>query len=99
MKYTALLPLVLLAGLFAQTPRQKSPEDLTLPNGKKWNDAIVEADHIDNIRDSRALAELAAEIRDDFEKSDKFVLPLKTLRKVEDAEKLLKNLRGRLRRN
>jgi hypothetical protein len=99
MKYTALLPLVLLAVLSAQTRRPKEPEDVTLPNGKKWSDAIAEAEHADNIKDSRVLAQLSAEIRDDFEKGDKFVLPLKTLRKLDDAEKLVKTLRGRLRKN
>lgn len=99
MKYLSLLPLVLLTGLFAQTARQKSPDDVTLPSGKKWNDAIAEADYNSNVRDARALADLSVEIRDDFEKSGKFVLPLKTLRKIEDADKLLKALRGRLRRN
>jgi hypothetical protein len=98
MKYAAMLSLVLAAS-FAQSSRSKAPEDATLPNGKRWSDAIAEADYKDNLRDSRALAQLSAEIRDDIEASDKFVLSLKTLRKVEEAEKLVKDLRGRMRKN
>jgi hypothetical protein len=99
MKYAALLSLFLIACAFAQSRRQKSPDEINLPNGRKWNDAIVEAEHAANIKDARALAQLSTEIRDDIEASDKFVLSLQTLRKVEDAEKLLKNLRGRMRKN
>jgi hypothetical protein len=99
MKYTALLSLVFLAGSFGQAPPSKAPEDATLPNGKRWADVIAEADYKDNVRDSRALANLTAQIRDDIEASDKFVLSLKTLRKVEDAEKLLKDMRARMRKN
>jgi hypothetical protein len=99
MKYPMLLSLVLLVQTFAQQPRQKSPNDISLPNGRKWNDAIVEAEHEANIKDARALAILTADIRDSIETGDKFVLSLQTLRKVEDAEKLLKHLRGRMRKN
>ena len=39
------------------------------------------------------------EIRDEIGASDKFVLSLKTLRKLEDAEKLVKDMRNRMRKN
>ena len=98
MKYAALLSLVL-AGSFAQSSKSKAPEDATLPNGRRWSEAIAEADYKDNVRDSRALADLSAEIRDEIGVSDKFVLSLKTLRKLEDAEKLVKDMRNRMRKN
>ncbi len=98
MKYAVLLSLVL-AGSFAQSSRSKGPEDATLPNGKRWGDVIAEADYKDNLRDARQLEQLATEIRADIEASDKFVLSLKTLRKVEEAEKLTKDLRTRMRKN
>jgi hypothetical protein len=100
MKYSALSLLVLLASLSAQTPRRsKEPEDINLPNGRKWSDVIAEADHAGNMKDARALAQLTAEIRDDIEAGGKFVLSVKTLRKLDDAEKLVKSLRGRLNKN
>lgn len=96
MKYTALLLLVSLC--FAQT-RPKSPEETRLPNGRVWSDVIAAADHEKNLRDSQRLADLFAEIRNEIEEADKFVLPLRTLKKIEDAEKLVKDLKGRLRKN
>jgi hypothetical protein len=100
MKYLAMLLLAFLAILPAQTPQSaKAPEDATLPNGKRWGDVIAEADYKDNLRDARALADLTAGIRDEIQASDKFVLSLKTLRKIEEAEKLLKDLRTRMRKN
>lgn len=99
MKYAAVFLLAFLVGSFAQAPLPKSPEDITLPNGKRWNDVIAEADYKRNVKDARELATMTAEIRDEIEASDKFVLSLKTLRKVEDAEKLMKDLRARLRKN
>jgi hypothetical protein len=99
MKYVPLFLLVVLVGSQAQTSRQKSPEEIRLPNGRTWNDVIAQADHESNLKDAQALAHLTAEIRDDIERGDKFVLSLKTLRKVEAAEKLLKDLRARMRKN
>ncbi|MEP6961324.1 MAG: hypothetical protein ABI995_04560 [Acidobacteriota bacterium] len=98
MKYLALLLLVCLPILWAQS-KQTDPEDLKLPNGKSWNDAIAKADHEKNLRDARELARLSTEIRDELEDGGSLVLSLKTLKKVEDAEKIVKDLRVRLRRN
>ena len=99
MKYAALLLLVSFTGSFAQTFPQNQPEDIKLPNGKSWSDAIAQADHERNLKDAQNLAKLTAEIQDDIEHGDKFVLSLKTLRKVEEAEKMLKDLRNRMRKN
>ncbi|MEO5923620.1 MAG: hypothetical protein ABIR70_07315 [Bryobacteraceae bacterium] len=99
MKYVAMFLLVFLAGSFAQIVPSKPSEDVLLPNGRRWNDAIAEADYRSNLKDARALADLTASIRDEIEASDKFVLSLKTLRKVDDAEKLIKSLRTRMGKN
>jgi len=99
MKYPVLLLLVSFAASFAQSPESKSPQDIKLPNGKRWSDVIAQADHEHNIKDSRELARLTEEIRDAIEKGDKFILSVKTLNKIEDAEKLLKTLKGRMRKN
>ena len=99
MKYAVLLLLVSFVVSFAQAPSQKGPEEITLPNGKKWSDAIAEADHQSDVKDARALAALTVEIRDDIEAGDKFVLSLKTLRKIDDADKILKKLGARMRKN
>ena len=100
MKYTVPVLLTMgLAGLWAQAPRQNSPENIRLPNGKVWSDVIARADHEKNLADAREIAQMTADIRDEIEAGDAFVLPLKTLKKIEAAEKRLKNLRTRMGRN
>jgi hypothetical protein len=98
MKYAVLFSLVL-AGAFAQNPAPVSPENINLPNGRKWSDVIAQADHDRNLKDARDLAQLTAEIQEDIENGDKFVLSVKTLQKLEEAEKRVKDLKKRMRKN
>ena len=100
MRYIALLVLLSLSGAYSQSTRRDSDDDdIKLPNGKSWNDAIAKADYERNLKDARELARLSAEIRDELENSAAFVLSLKTLKKVEDAEKLAKSLHSRMNKN
>jgi hypothetical protein len=73
--------------------------DIKLPSGKSQSDEIVRADHKRNIEDSAKLAVLSEELRDELAASESFVVSVKTIRKVEEIEKLAKNIRGRLKRN
>jgi hypothetical protein len=75
------------------------PRDLKLPNGKSQRDEIVKADYKKNLQDAATLVELSREIRDDLQQSDAYIVPLKTVKKLEDLEKLSRNIRGRLKRN
>ncbi len=72
--------------------------DVKLPSGKSQRDEILKADHERNIEEAKALAKLTDEIRADIEKSDRFILPAATLKKLDEAEKLVKKIRTRLRR-
>jgi hypothetical protein len=99
MRYLTLLLLVSLSGAYSQSSKTDSPEDIKLPNGKSWNDAIAKADYERNLKDARELAKLSAEIQGELENSAAFVLSLKTLKKVEEAEKLAKNMRSRMSKN
>jgi len=72
--------------------------DVKLPSGKSQKDEILKADHERNVEDARTLAKLTGDISTDLEKSDRFILPVATLRKLDEAEKLVKKIRGRLRR-
>jgi len=70
-----------------------------LPNGKLQKDEIIRVDYERNLKDAGDLARLAEEIKDDLEKGDRYLVSLKTLKKLDDVEKLTKDIRQRLRRN
>jgi len=82
-------------------PLRKLPEDAVdrrLPNGKSQRNEIIKEDHKRNLNDAAQLAKLSGEIKEELEKSDPFVVSLKTVKKLEDVEKLSKDIRGRLKR-
>jgi hypothetical protein len=85
--------------LLAQNPATKDEPDVKLPNGKSQKDEIIRADYERNLKDAGELARLAGEIKDDLEKGDRYLVSLKTLKKLDDVEKLTKDIRQRLRRN
>jgi hypothetical protein len=71
--------------------------DAKLPNGKSQRDAILKAEHEQNLKDAAQLVDLAQQLQQDLEKNDTFVFSLSTLKKTDDIEKLDKKIRGRLR--
>ena len=83
----------------AQNSSNKEDADVKLPNGKSQRDEIIRADYERNLRDAGEMARLAEEVKDDLEKGDRYLVSLKTLKKLEDVEKLSKDIRQRLRRN
>lgn len=87
----------------AQNPngREVDPtheRDMKLPNGKSQKDEILKADHARNIEDAQALAKLTEELRAEIEKTDRFVLSIPMLKKLDETEKLVKRIRGRMKR-
>ena len=90
------------AAAVAQPPRDHDPlhpdRDLKLPNGKSQKDEILKADRERNIEDAKALAKLSEELSAEIEKNDRFVLSIPTLKKLDEAEKLVKRIRGRMKR-
>ena len=98
MKYFSLL-LCAICVLLAQNRPAPDPADVKLPNGKSQRDEIIRVDYERNLKDAGDLARLAEEIKDDLEKGDRYLVSLKTLKKLDDVEKLTKDIRQRLRRN
>jgi hypothetical protein len=98
MRYLCLF-LLTVCMLAAQSSSIKDEPDVKLPNGKSQKDEIIRVDYERNLRDAGELARLAGEIKDDLEKGDRYLVSLKTLKKLDDAEKLTKDIRQRLRRN
>ena len=74
------------------------PGENRLPNGKIQRDEILKADYEQNLKDARELIDLTRSFELELEKSDRFVLSLPLLKKLDDIEKITKRIRGRMRR-
>lgn len=90
-----LLTLFFTLALCAQPP---APPPGTLPNGRSQSEEILKQDHKKNLADAATMAKLAEEVSEDLEKDDRFVYSLKTMKKLDDIEKLTKAIRGRLKK-
>ncbi|MES1261711.1 MAG: hypothetical protein ABUS49_08245 [Acidobacteriota bacterium] len=73
-------------------------DETRLPNGKLQRDEILKADYEQNMKDARDLVDLAKSFELDLEKSDRFVLSVGLLKKLDDIEKLTRKIRGRMKR-
>jgi hypothetical protein len=91
---------VLMLGQVPDLPPRipSGPLERRLPNGKSQHDEIAKADHKKNLEDAAQLAELSQQIKEELETSDPFVVSVKTVKKLDDVEKLAKDIRGRLKR-
>ena len=98
MRYFGLFLLTVCVLLGQSSPTKDEP-DVKLPNGKSQKDEIVRVDYERNLRDAGELARLAEEIKRDLEKGDRNLVSLRTLRQLDEVEKLTKDIRQRLRRN
>jgi hypothetical protein len=71
-------------------------QDQDHPNGKSQKDAIAESEHEKALKDAEELASLSNELRDDIKKIGNFVVPVLTLKKTHEIEKLARRLRSHL---
>lgn len=55
-------------------------------------------EHKKNLDDAAAMAKLAEEVSEDLEKNDRYVMSLKTLKQLDEIERLAKAVRGRLKK-
>jgi hypothetical protein len=78
-------------------PYIPDPRSAKLPNGKSQLDAILKAEHAQNLKDAAQLVDLCEQLKLDLEKNEHFVLPLATIKKTDEIEKLVKKIRARLR--
>jgi hypothetical protein len=80
--------------------RPKLPElqdDPRLPNGKSQKNAIAKEQHEQALKDAEQLVAVARELRDELKQAGTFVVPLSSVKKTEEVEKLAKRIRGRLK--
>lgn len=94
----AALILPLAALLSAQVSRAPEPPDNRLPNGKSQKEEILKADHEKSLSDADELMKLSEELKTDLERNDRHVLSVGTLKKLDEMEKLVKRIRGRMKR-
>jgi hypothetical protein len=72
-------------------------EDVKLPNGTSQRQAILKAEHKKSVEDSAKLVDLVTEVHADIEKGDANVVSLKTIKQLEEIERLSKRIRARLK--
>ena len=77
---------------------RRSPPETRLPGMKSQREEILKLDHKKNLEDAARLLELAQGLKAELDKSDRNVLPVSSLRKAEQIEKLARSIRGRLRK-
>src|SRR5271163_1811990 len=97
-----LLALFFVFALFGQQPppilTTPGTTDVQLPNGKSQHEEILKMEHKKNLEDAATMAKLAEEVSEDLEKNDRFVMSLKTLKQLDEIEKLAKAVRARLKK-
>ena len=78
-------------------PNPSNPEDRKLPNGKSQNDAIAKQNHEQALKDTNDLIAVAEHLRDELQKAGSYVVPVSSVKKTEEIEKLARRIRGRLK--
>lgn len=79
-------------------PIPKSPEeDPRMPNGKSQRNEMAKQQHADALKDVDSLVATAEELRDELKRAGDYVVPVNSVRKTEEIEKLAKRIRGRLK--
>ena len=80
-----------------QSSRQNRPaETPSLPSDEQKNNMLKEA-YAKNLEDLRKMQRLLWEVRTEMAKGSPYVLPLQSIKKLEEVEKLAKTVRGRMK--
>ena len=75
----------------------ESDEDPRLPDGKSQKNAIAKQQHEQALKDADELVSAAQDLRDQIKQAGIFVVPLGSVKKTEEIEKLARRIRGRLK--
>jgi hypothetical protein len=84
--------------LLGQAPRMQDRAEPRLPDGRSQKEEILKADHEKSLTDADQLMKLSEDLKIDLEKNDRHVLSVSTLKKLDEMEKLVKRIRGRMKR-
>lgn len=80
-----------------QFPNDRDAPDEKLPNGKSQKDAIAKENHKKALDEAEELIKLCRQLQDELEKAGDYVVPMNSVRRTEDIEKLAKRIRSRLK--
>ena len=72
-------------------------EDTKLPNGKSQKNAIAKENHEQALRDANDLIAVAQQLKDELQKAGDYVVPISSVKKTEEIERLARRIRGRLK--
>jgi len=75
----------------------KPDEDAKLPNGKSQKDAIAKQNHESALKDASDLVEAAKTLEEELKNAGSYVVPVSSVKKTEEIEKLARRIRGRLK--
>ena len=78
-------------------PDIERERDDKLPNGKSRKDAIAQQEHQQSLKDAEQLVALSQQLKDELQKAGNYIVPLATVKKTEEIEKLARRIRGRLK--
>ena len=71
--------------------------DPKLPNGKSQKDAIAQLQHEQALKAASDMIELAQQVKDELQKAGNYIVPVSTIKKTEEIEKLARKIRGKLK--
>jgi hypothetical protein len=71
--------------------------DHRLPNGKSQENAIAKHNHDLAVAEANQLVELAGQLRNELQQAGSYVVPLASVKKTEEIEKLARRIRSRLK--
>jgi len=78
-------------------PSVPKDEDPRLPDGKSQKNAIAKEQHEKALKDADELVSAAIDLRDELRKAGMFVVPLNSVKRSEEIEKIAKRIRSRLK--
>jgi hypothetical protein len=78
-------------------PAPNSDQDERLPNGKSQKNELAKQEHQQALKEATDLVAVAQQLKDELQKAGDYVVPLSSVKKTEEIEKLAKRIRGRLK--
>lgn len=78
-------------------PGAEPRDEERLPNGKSRKIAMAKEQHEAALKDANELIAAAQQLKEELQKAGDYVVPLSSVKKTEEIEKLARRIRGRLK--